>query len=56
MSGERVHVHVFDPISGWCSGCTVRDDGRHAWHGDIVQPGPDYTPAQIGAFLERTRA
>lgn len=53
MSG---HVHDFDPISGWCSGCTVRDDGRHAWHGDIVQPGPDYTPDQIATFLERTHS
>ena len=30
------HEHDFDPISGWCSGCTVRDDGRHVWHGSDV--------------------
>ena len=33
------HVHDFDPISGWCSGCTVREDGRHLWHGsDVTRP------------------
>lgn len=35
------HVHDFDPISGWCSGCTVREDGRHLWHGgDVTRPKP----------------
>lgn len=35
------HIHDFDPISGWCSGCTVRDDGRHLWLGsDVTRPRP----------------
>lgn len=49
------HVHTFDPISGWCRGCTVRDDGRQAWHGDIVRPGPTYTPDQTQAMLQNAR-
>jgi hypothetical protein len=23
-----MHAHNFDPISGWCSRCGLRDDGR----------------------------
>lgn len=23
-----MHVHDFDPVSGWCKHCTYRDDGR----------------------------
>jgi len=52
----KPHVHDFDPVSGWCSGCTVRDDGRHAWRGTIQQHGPAYTPDQIAEFLERARS
>lgn len=49
------HVHHFDPLSGWCTGCTYRDDGRQLWHGDVSKPGPNYTPEQISQFIERAR-
>lgn len=47
------HVHRFDPDSGWCSGCTVRNDGRQTWYGDVVRPGREYTPAELAEIRER---
>jgi hypothetical protein len=41
------HIHDFDPISGWCSGCTVRDDGRHLWLGGDVTRRPQTYPSPI---------
>lgn len=48
-----MHEHHFDPISGWCTGCTVRDDGRQAWNGDIVRVGPEYTPTELAQLLQK---
>ncbi len=48
------HVHDFDPVSGWCSRCTYRDDGRLIGSGGAVwQTGHEYTPAELAALLER---
>lgn len=34
------HVHDFDPVSGWCSRCTYRNDGRLTNAGGTVyRPG-----------------
>lgn len=33
-----MHEHAFDPVSGWCAFCTIRDDGRHLWLGTPVRP------------------
>lgn len=39
------HEHRFDPISGWCSGCNFRDDGRLTNRaGTVLQRGRDDVP------------
>lgn len=51
-TGGEGHEHVFDPISGWCAHCGLRDDGRLvAKGGAVYQPGRNYTDAE----LERIR-
>ncbi|WP_170285740.1 hypothetical protein [Microbacterium rhizomatis] len=50
------HEHHFDPLSGWCDGCTLRDDGRQTWHGDVSRTGPNYTPADLALFRERAHS
>lgn len=41
--------HEFDTDSGWCiHGCGLRDDGRQTFTtGQIIHPGPEYTPADL---------
>jgi hypothetical protein len=49
------HTHRFDPVSGWCDTCSLRDDGRlMSFAGDEWRPGPDYTPEQLQQFLQQT--
>lgn len=47
--------HSFDPVSGWCRhGCGLRDDGRHqTYGGQVIDPGPEYTPEQLAAQADR---
>lgn len=51
------HRHDFDPLSGWCSRCGLRDDNRlvDARSAAEYRPGPTYTPEQLAEFLHRTR-
>jgi len=40
-----MHDHRFDPVSGWCHGCPLRDDGRlvdgamNRNHGRVLREG-----------------
>lgn len=47
--------HRYDPRSGWCThGCGLREDGRVlTWRGDLVNPGPTYTPAELEQIRQR---
>ncbi|WP_161594085.1 hypothetical protein [Microbacterium sp. RG1] len=47
------HEHAFDPLSGWCARCGLRDDNRLMNHGTEYRPGPDYTPQQLADFLAK---
>lgn len=39
-TGGAGHKHRFDPDSGWCHWCNLRDDGRLVGTtGDIYRPG-----------------
>ena len=50
------HAHDFDPLSGWCSRCGLRDDGRLvSFDGTEYRPGPEYTPEQLHDFLTKGR-
>lgn len=44
--GGKGHTHRFDPDSGWCAYCNLRDDGRLIGLGGAVwQPGrPAFDP------------
>jgi hypothetical protein len=35
-TGGEGHTHSFDPISGWCAWCNLRDDGRLVGKGGNV--------------------
>lgn len=59
-TGGENHTHHFDPISGWCHHCNLRNDGRLLGKGgDIFRPGQGYTPAELHTIrqtIEGTRA
>lgn len=41
-TGGVGHAHVFDPVSGWCAYCNLRQDGRLIGKGgDVYRPGDD---------------
>jgi hypothetical protein len=46
------HAHDFDPLSGWCSRCGYRNDGRliDLNSGTEYRPGPDYSPAELREY------
>lgn len=48
--------HRFDFVSGYCvHGCGNREDGRIvSREGNVIAPGPNYTPEELDAI--RTRA
>lgn len=51
-----MHTHDFDPLSGWCSRCNYRDDGRLIGPGGAEwRPGPEYTPAELADLREKAR-
>lgn len=53
-TGGPGHTHAFDPISGWCAHCNLRQDGRLIGKGgDVWQPGHDHSLTEA---LEATGA
>nr|WP_274637064.1 hypothetical protein [Microbacterium bovistercoris] len=53
-TGGEGHQHRFDPISGWCAFCNLRDDGRLVSRdGAVWRPGPEYGSEQLHTFLTR---
>lgn len=47
-TGGEGHAHAFDPLSGWCAFCNLRDDGRLVAPGGTVwREGRDYKPLTI---------
>lgn len=49
------HEHNFHPVSGWCSRCGLRDDGRLVDRrtGIEFRPGPTYTSEQLLDFIKQ---
>jgi hypothetical protein len=46
-------VHDFDPMSGWCTSCNYRSDGRlTSPDGSVWRPGHDYTQAELNALRD----
>lgn len=38
-TGGPGHTHRFDPVSGWCAFCVLRDDGRLVGTGRLSKHG-----------------
>lgn len=50
---RRVHVHDFDPDSGWCTGCNTRDDMRLLHRGGgILRPGHGHDHDMAGVSVD----
>lgn len=56
-TGGEGHAHRFDPVSGWCAFCNLRNDGRLLGKGgDIYRPGRPYTPEELDNLRRREHA
>lgn len=56
-TGGPGHQHDFDPDSGWCAWCNLRDDGRLVGKGgDVYNPGEGYTPEELEQFRQKGMA
>lgn len=56
MTGGAKHEHRFDPISGWCAFCNLREDGRLVSKGgQVYQPGRGYTAEELETIRERAK-
>lgn len=56
-TGGEGHTHSFDPISGWCGSCNLRDDGRLLGKGgDVFRTGRGYTPDELEYIRQRASA
>lgn len=56
-TGGVGHTHSFDPVSGWCGSCNLRNDGRLLGKGgDIYKPGRGYTPEELEQYRQKANA
>lgn len=47
-TGGAGHAHRFDPVSGWCHFCGLRDDGRLIHKGgELIHPGRGYSTEEL---------
>ena len=52
-TGGPGHTHIFDPVSGWCGSCNLRQDGRLIGKGgDVYRPGPSYDDQQVASIRQ----
>lgn len=52
--GGEGHEHRFDPISGWCAFCNLRDDGRLVSPGgEVWRPGRGYSTEELDQIRDR---
>ena len=53
-TGGPGHTHRFDPVSGWCAFCNLRDDNKLIDKGgEILRPGPDYSLDQLEQYRQK---
>lgn len=56
-TGGPEHRHLFDPISGWCAFCNLRDDNRLIGKGgQVYRTGPSYDDQQVHQIREKATA
>jgi hypothetical protein len=53
-TGGQGHAHRFDPVSGWCHFCNLREDGRLVSPGgSVFRAGHDYTGEELDQIRQR---
>lgn len=53
-TGGRQHEHDFDPISGWCSRCNLREDGKLVGPGgQVYREGRQYSEQELAQIREK---
>jgi len=53
-TGGKGHEHDFDPISGWCSSCNLRDDNKLIDKGgNVYRAGREYTQDELFELLQK---
>lgn len=53
-TGGVGHTHRFDPVSGWCAFCNLRDDNKLIDKGGtILRPGPEYSIDQLEYYRQK---
>jgi hypothetical protein len=56
-TGGAGHTHSFDPISGWCEFCNLRDDNRLLGKGgDVLRKGRDYSTEELEQYRQKASA
>lgn len=56
-TGGVGHPHRFDPVSGWCANCNLREDGRLLGKGgDVFQAGRGYTTEEREQHRQKANA
>jgi hypothetical protein len=56
-TGGVGHTHRFDPVSGWCAFCNLRDDNKLIGKGgDILRPGREYSPEELEQIRQKASA
>lgn len=56
-TGGVGHTHRFDPVSGWCAFCNLREDGKLIGRGgEIFREGRPYNEYELQAIRERINA
>lgn len=53
-TGGPGHTHRFDPVSGWCAFCNLRDDNKLiAKGGDVLRPGREYSLDELEQYRQK---
>lgn len=53
-TGGPGHPHRFDPVSGWCAFCNLRDDNKLIGKGgEILRPGRQYSIDELDHYRQK---
>jgi hypothetical protein len=56
-TGGVGHTHRFDPVSGWCEFCNLREDGKLIGRGgEVFRAGREYAPQELDEIRKRAMA
>lgn len=53
-TGGPGHTHSFDPVSGWCGFCNLRDDNKLIDKGgNTIRPGREYSLDELEYYRQK---